>query len=77
LIDEIVGEGYISQNPDTIEFTGPAIQSDELGFIFPLGSDLVEPVNLALQAMKDDGTLDALNEKFFGKDFSISSDDIQ
>jgi polar amino acid transport system substrate-binding protein len=77
LIDGIVGEGYISQNPDAIEFIGPAIQSDELGFIFPKGSALVAPVNLALQAMKDDGTLEALNTKFFGADFSITDTDIQ
>lgn len=55
----------ISQNPEKIEFTGPAIQSDELGFIFPKGSALVAQVNLALQAMKADGTLDALNTKYF------------
>lgn len=77
LIDGIVGEGYISQNPEQIEFVGPAIQSDELGFIFPKGSALVAQVNLALQAMKADGTLDALNTKYFGPDFSITDQDIQ
>ncbi len=77
LIDGIVGEGYISQNPEKIEFIGPAIQSDELGFIFPKGSALVAQVNLALQAMKADGTLDALNTKYFGPDFSITDQDIQ
>jgi polar amino acid transport system substrate-binding protein len=77
LIDGIVGEGYISQNPDAIEFVGSAIQSDELGFIFPKGSALVTSVNLALQAMEADGTLQALNTKFFGPDFSISDTDIQ
>jgi polar amino acid transport system substrate-binding protein len=41
IIDEIVGAGYISQNPDKIEFVGDPIQSDELGFIFPKGSALV------------------------------------
>jgi polar amino acid transport system substrate-binding protein len=77
LIDGIVGEGYISQHPDQIEFVGPAIQSDELGFIFPKGSALVASVNLALQAMKDDGTLDALNTKYFGPDFDVTDQDIQ
>lgn len=77
LIDGIVGEGYISQNPDKIEFVGPAIQSDELGFIFPKGSALVAQVNLALEAMKADGTLEALNTKYFGPDFSITDQDIQ
>ncbi len=77
IIDEIVGQGYISQNADKIEFAGDPIQSDELGFIFPKGSALVAQVNAALDAMKADGTLDALNTKFFGPDFSVTDSDIQ
>jgi polar amino acid transport system substrate-binding protein len=44
---------------------GEPLTSEELGFIFPLASELVEPVNLALAAMREDGTLDALIEKWF------------
>ncbi len=77
IIDEIVGQGYISQNSDKIEFVGDPIQSDELGFIFPKGSALVAPVNKALEAMKADGTLDMLNTKFFGPDFKITDTDIK
>lgn len=77
IIDEIVGQGYISQNADKIEFAGDPIQSDELGFIFPKGSALVAQVNAALDAMKADGTLDALNTKFFGPDFSVTDSDIK
>lgn len=75
VIDEIVGSGYISQNPDAIEFTSDPVTSDEkLGFIFAKGSDLVEPVNQALAAMQADGTLDALDQKYFTSEFSITSD---
>ncbi|HID85079.1 MAG TPA: transporter substrate-binding domain-containing protein, partial [Anaerolineales bacterium] len=35
-----------------------------LGFAFPPGSDLVAAVNAALESMKADGTLQALNEKW-------------
>ena len=35
LIDEQAGLGYISQNPDALEFVGPSISSDLLGFVFP------------------------------------------
>lgn len=77
IIDEIVGQGYINQNSGKIEFAGETIQSDQLGFIFPRGSVLLEPVNKAIQAMKADGTLDALNTKFFGNDFTVTGADIQ
>ncbi len=77
IIDEIVGQGYINQSDGKIEFAGETIQSDELGFIFPKGSALLEPVNKALEAMKADGTLTALNTKFFGNDFAVTGDDIK
>lgn len=77
IIDEIVGQGYINQNAGKIEFAGEPIQSDQLGFIFPKGSSLLEPVNKALEAMKADGSLDRLNTKFFGNDFAITGKDIQ
>lgn len=77
IIDEIVGQGYISQNTGKIEFVGDPIQSDQLGFVYPKGSALVAPVNAALEAMKADGTLEALNTKFFGPDFSITDTDIK
>lgn len=77
IIDEIVGMGYQGTNKDQLDFVGLSISSDELGFAFTKGSDLVAPVNQALEAMKADGTLAKLNEKFFGPGFSISEEDIQ
>ncbi|GIT00931.1 MAG: hypothetical protein CM1200mP26_26430 [Acidimicrobiales bacterium] len=43
-----------------------SLQSDPLGWAFTEGSDLVAPFNEAIQSMKDDGTLAALNAKYFG-----------
>jgi len=77
IIDEVVGLGYQGQDADKIELIGPSISSDELGFIFPLGSDLVEPVNEALRSMMADGTLEAINLKYFGPDFQLTYDDIE
>ncbi|WP_322793591.1 substrate-binding periplasmic protein [Bellilinea sp.] len=77
IIDEIVGMGYSGQNAEKLELIGPSISSDELGFVFPKGSELVEPVNKALESMKLDGTLDALNEKYFGPSFSLTEEDIK
>ena len=76
-IDETAGQGYRGENAEKLEMIGPAISGDELGFVFPKGSDLVDPFNKALEAMKADGTLEKLNAKFFGDDFKISSEDVK
>ncbi len=69
IIDAYAGVGYTGENKEQVELVGPPISSDELGFIFPKGSDLVEPVNAALKSMMADGTLEKLNLKYFGPDF--------
>lgn len=76
MIDEVAGMGYLGDNADKIGFIGGPLTSEELGFIFPLGSDLIDPVNQAIQAMMADGSLAALNVKYFGPDFDITYDDI-
>lgn len=77
IIDETAGQGYLGENADQLELVGPSISSDELGFIYPKGSDLVEPVNRALQSMMADGFLTQVNKKYFGPDFDLTYDDIQ
>jgi polar amino acid transport system substrate-binding protein len=52
------------------------LQSDPLGFIYPQGSDLIEPVNAAIQEMKDSGFFDEIGVKFFGVEFIVTYDDI-
>lgn len=65
LIDETAGQGYVGENAEDVQLIGPSITSDQLGFIFPSGSDLVDPVNQAIQAMMDDGTLAEINSVYF------------
>ena len=67
VIDETAGLGYLGANPDELKFVGPSLSSDSLGFIFPLGSDLVEPFDQVIAAFKADGTLEQINIKWFGK----------
>ncbi len=69
IIDEVAGMGYMGENADKLGFVGPSISSDALGFAFTKGSTLVGPFNRAIAAMKEDGTMDALNLKFFGPGF--------
>jgi polar amino acid transport system substrate-binding protein len=77
IIDDAAGLGYIGENADAVKTIDDGLQSDPLGFIYPLDSDLVEPVNAALAAMKESGFLDEIGEKFFGVGFTITYDDIE
>ena len=77
IMDEVAGLGYLGENADVLELLGPAITSDELGFYFPEGSDLVDPFNQALQSMMDDGSLNEINLKFLGPTFVLTSDEVQ
>jgi polar amino acid transport system substrate-binding protein len=77
IIDEVAGQGYLGENADALKLVGPSLSSDELGFIFPKGSDLVGPVNQAIAAMKADGTLADMNVQYFGPNFTITYDDLE
>jgi polar amino acid transport system substrate-binding protein len=77
IMDETAGQGYVGANKDELELVGEPLQSDELGFIFPKGSDLVEPVNAALAALEADGTLDELATKYFTEQFEVTYEDLE
>jgi len=65
LMDAASSRGYIGANPDKLKIVGDPLGTDNYGFIFTTGSDLVAPFNAAIQALKDDGTLDKLTTKWF------------
>jgi polar amino acid transport system substrate-binding protein len=65
LTDGTAGKGYVDASQGGLKLIGGPLGSEDFGFIFPKGSDLVAPVNAAIAAMKADGTLDALNKKWF------------
>ncbi|MCH8875987.1 MAG: phosphate/phosphite/phosphonate ABC transporter substrate-binding protein [Chloroflexi bacterium] len=69
VVDETAGQGYLGANKDQLKLIGPSLSSDQLGFIFPLGSPLVGPFNAAIAEMKEDGFLQQINLKWFGPDF--------
>ncbi len=76
IIDDTAGQGYQGAESDKVMLIGGPIQSDFLGFIFPKGSDLVEPFNMVIDEMLADGSLQAINDKWFGPGFSVTYDDI-
>lgn len=77
VMDEIAGQGYVGVNAQDLKLVGGSLSSDQLGFIFPPGSELVEPVNLALAELRANGTLDELAQRYFSDDFTITYDDLE
>jgi polar amino acid transport system substrate-binding protein len=65
LTDSTGGQGYVDANPGVFKLTGAPMGTEDFGFIFPQGSDLVAPINAAIAALKADGTFDALDKKWF------------
>ena len=65
LMDKASANGYIGASGNSFKIVGGPLGSDQFGFIFKQGSDLVAPINAAIQSLKDDGTIDKLNQKWF------------
>ena len=65
LTDGTAGEGYVKASDGGLKLIGQPLGTEDFGFIFPKGSDLVAPINAAIADMKADGTIDALNTKWF------------
>ncbi|MBP2562724.1 polar amino acid transport system substrate-binding protein [Neorhizobium galegae] len=65
LTDSTAGDGYVKASGGSLKLIGQPLGTEDFGFIFKKGSDLVAPINAAIAALKVDGTLDALNKKWF------------
>jgi polar amino acid transport system substrate-binding protein len=76
IIDNAAGQGYVGENSESVKLIDDSLQSDPLGFIYPLGSDLVDPVNQALAYMAESGFLDDVGMVYFGDAFNVTYDDL-
>jgi len=65
LTDGVAANGYVDASGGKLKVIGGPLGSEDFGFIFPKGSDLVAPINAAIASMQADGTIDALNTKWF------------
>jgi polar amino acid transport system substrate-binding protein len=65
LTDGTAGKGYVTASNGGLKIIGGPLGTEDFGFIFPKGSDLVAPINAAIAAMKADGTIAALDKKWF------------
>ncbi|MBO9368834.1 MAG: transporter substrate-binding domain-containing protein [Chloroflexi bacterium] len=64
VIDNVSASGYMKENEGKLKIGGQITADEPLAFVFPPNSDLIEPVNKALESMKRDGTLYVLNLKW-------------
>lgn len=65
LSDSTAANGYVGASNGALKIIGEPLGTEDFGFILPKGSDLVGPINAALASMEADGTLAALNKKWF------------
>jgi len=65
LMDAASSKGYIGAYPNKLKTIGGPLGTEEFGFIFKKGSDLVAPFNAAIAVLKAEGFLDKLNTKWF------------
>lgn len=65
LMDKTSANGYIGANKGAFKVIGEPLGTEQFGFILKKGSDLVGPINAAIKSLKDDGTFDKLNQKWF------------
>jgi polar amino acid transport system substrate-binding protein len=65
LMDQTSANGYIGANPGAFKVVGTPLGTEDFGFILTPGSALTAPINAALAQIKADGTMDALQQKWF------------
>lgn len=64
VMDDVAYWTRVRSSPDLGRLPG-VLYGDPLGFVFSKGSDLVGAIDQAIDAMESDGTLAALNDKWF------------
>jgi len=64
VLDDSAAYGFMQENQGKLKIAGVVKTGDLLAFVFPPNSPYLGPVNAALRAMHDDGTLATLNKKW-------------
>jgi len=81
IIQTVIGEklqqDYKGVEAQRFKFASGVLSHERLGFIFPLGSDLTQPVNAALYALYLDGTMSRLSRPYFSEEFAVMYSDIE
>jgi polar amino acid transport system substrate-binding protein len=64
VIDDVAAFGFMGANPGQLKVISYFETGEFLAFVYPPGSDLINPINAALRAMYADGTLAQLNARW-------------
>jgi polar amino acid transport system substrate-binding protein len=64
-VDAASARGFISTTGGAVMTVDDPISEEQMGLIFPKGSEMVEPMNAAIASMSQDGFLDFLMTKWF------------
>ncbi len=65
VMDDVASLGNMQANPDKLETFPEVLTGEDLGFVFPKGSELRSIFNKALADQRADGTFDKLKAKWF------------
>ncbi|MBS1253436.1 MAG: Nopaline-binding periplasmic protein [Anaerolineales bacterium] len=65
IIDKVAAVGFMGANQGKLKMAADVTSGELLGFVYPPDSELIEPVNAALESMQADGTLKQLNDEWF------------
>jgi polar amino acid transport system substrate-binding protein len=67
VIDTVAAAGFMLENPDKMKIAAQITSGELLGFAYPHMSELIIPVNWAMQQMFAEGRMDALCVKWAGQ----------
>jgi polar amino acid transport system substrate-binding protein len=65
--DEPTAREFVDLYGGQLEISDAELTSEELGFAFQQGSDLIDPINEGLRMVREDGTLAELEERWFAE----------
>lgn len=71
VVDEIGAQGYVGVHADRLRLLEGELPGQPLGYIFPKGSRLRDAFDSALDRMAADGSLEAINQRWFGPEFRL------
>ncbi|MCP4424058.1 MAG: amino acid ABC transporter substrate-binding protein [Chloroflexi bacterium] len=76
ILDQLI-QDYMGVNAQRLKFASATMARHPIGFAFPPDSDLVHPVNTALQTLRQNGIFDQLAQQYFSDAFSITHNDVE
>ncbi len=65
LMDVAIGAEIVKERGEDVDMTGQFVTKEQYGIVFEKGNSLREPVNEALATLKENGTLEELQAKWF------------